>query len=151
MKSSKENKNTNIYMKNIEKLCKSNNLKLTALRKQVLELIISKKGFVKAYDLLNDLKKIQPNAKPPTIYRSLDFLEENGFIHKLQSLNAFIKCTHPKEHANCYFLICKKCNNIEEVCSSKIDKLVSNTSKEKNFSPKNVTFEISGICYKCMS
>ena len=67
MKSSKENKNTNIYMKNIEKLCKSNNLKLTALRKQVLELIISKKGFVKAYDLLNDFKKIQPNAKPPNI------------------------------------------------------------------------------------
>ena len=42
-------------------------------------------------------------------------------------------------------------NNIEEVCSSKIDKVVSNTSKEKNFSPKNVTFEISGICDKCMS
>ena len=60
MKNSKENKNANIYMKNIEKLCKSNNLKLTALRKQVLELILSKKSFVKAYDLLNDFKKIQP-------------------------------------------------------------------------------------------
>ena len=48
MKNSKENKNANIYMKNIEKLCKSNNLKLTALRKQVLELILSKKSFVKA-------------------------------------------------------------------------------------------------------
>ena len=151
MKSVEENKNTNIYMKNIEKLCKSNNLKLTALRKQVLELILSKKGLVKAYDLLDDLKKIQPNAKPPTIYRSLDFLEENGFIHKLQSLNAFIKCTHPKEHDNCYFLICKKCNNIEEVCSSKIDKVVSNTSKEKNFSPQHVTIEISGICHNCIS
>ena len=151
MKSVEENKNTNIYMKNIEKLCKSNNLKLTALRKQVLELILSKKGLVKAYDLLDDLKKIQPNAKPPTIYRSLDFLEENGFIHKLQSLNAFIKCAHPKEHDNCYFLICKKCDNIEEVWSSKIDKVVSNTSMEKNFSPKNVTIEISGICHNCIS
>ena len=56
MKSSKENKNNKIYMKNIEKLCKSNNLKLTALRKQVLELIISKKGFVKPDSVVHPQK-----------------------------------------------------------------------------------------------
>jgi len=138
-------------LKKAEALCEVNGLKLTKLRKQVLKLIWRKSGYVKAYDLLDELKKIDPSAKPPTIYRTLDFLIENGLIHKLQSLNAFIGCHHPHEHDECYFLICDSCQKIEECCSKKINNVVALTSKNNNFIPNKVTFEIAGTCQNCLN
>ena len=148
-----ECKNHKIYideaLKKAEIICNDKGVKLTKLRQRVLKLICKSHGYVKAYDLLNDLKKIDAAAKPPTIYRSLDFLIKHGFIHKIQSLNAFVGCSHPDEHEDCYFLICKECKNIEECCSNKVKKVLTSTSGKNNFSPNQVTLEITGICQDC--
>ena len=131
-------------------ICDQRGVKLTKLRETVLKLIWKNHSYVKAYDLLEDLKKIDSSAKPPTIYRSLEFLLENGFIHKIQSLNAFVGCSHPNEHNKCYFLICKECQNIEECHSENINEFVQSTSSNNNFSPNQVTLEISGVCQECI-
>ena len=136
-------------LKKAEIICNKKGVKLTKLRQKVLTLILKNHGYVKAYDLLNDLKKNDASAKPPTVYRSLDFLMEHGFIHKIQSLNAFVGCSHPEEHEDCYFLICKECKNIEECCSNKVKKVLTSTSGKNNFSPNQVTLEITGICQDC--
>ena len=136
-------------LKKAEIICNKKGVKLTKLRQKVLTLILKNHGYVKAYDLLNDLKKNDASAKPPTVYRSLDFLMEHGFIHKIQSLNAFVGCSHPDEHEDCYFLICKECKNIEECCSNKVKKVLTSTSGKNNFSPNQVTLEITGICQDC--
>lgn len=138
-------------LKKAEKICRNKGLKFTKLRHRVLKLIWKSHGYVKAYDLLEELKKIDNSAKPPTIYRTLDFLIDNGFIHRIQSLNAFVGCSHPQKHKECYFLICKDCQNIEECCSEKIEKFVSSTSGKNNFLPSKVTLEISGVCQECVS
>ncbi len=137
-------------LKKAEVICNKKGVKLTKLRQKVLTLILKNHGYVKAYDLLNDLKKNNASAKPPTVYRSLDFLMEHGFIHKIQSLNAFVGCSHPDEHEDCYFLICKECKNIEECCSNKVKKVLTSTSGKNNFSPNQVTLEITGICQDCL-
>ena len=139
----------NEALKKAENICNKKGVKLTKLRQKVLTLILKNHGYVKAYDLLNDLKKSDASAKPPTVYRSLDFLMEHGFIHKIQSLNAFVGCSHPDEHEDCYFLICKECKNIEECCSNKVKKVLTSTSGKNNFSPNQVTLEITGICQDC--
>ena len=139
----------NEALKKAENICNKKGVKLTKLRQKVLTLILRNHGYVKAYDLLNDLKKSDASAKPPTVYRSLDFLMEHGFIHKIQSLNAFVGCSHPDEHEDCYFLICKECKNIEECCSNKVKKVLTSTSGKNNFSPNQVTLEITGICQDC--
>ena len=136
-------------LKKAEIICNKKGVKLTKLRQKVLTLILKNHGYVKAYDLLNDLKKNDASAKPPTVYRSLDFLMEHGFIHKIQSLNAFVGCSHPDEHEECYFLICKECKNIEECCSNTVKKVLTSTSGKNNFSPNQVTLEITGICQDC--
>ncbi|MAW34619.1 MAG: hypothetical protein CMQ81_00750 [Gammaproteobacteria bacterium] len=136
-------------LKKAEIICNKKGVKLTKLRQKVLTLILKNHGYVKAYDLLNDLKKNDASAKPPTVYRSLDFLMEHGFIHKIQSLNAFVGCSHPDEHEDCYFLICKECKNIEECCSNTVKKVLTSTSGKNNFSPNQVTLEITGICQDC--
>mgnify|MGYP001356518189 FL=1 len=136
-------------LKKAEIICNKKGVKLTKLRQKVLTLILKNHGYVKAYDLLNDLKKNYASAKPPTVYRSIDFLMEHGFIHKIQSLNAFVGCSHPEEHEDCYFLICKECKNIEECCSNTVKKVLTSTSGKNNFSPNQVTLEITGICQDC--
>lgn len=88
-------------------------LRLTPLRKEVLELVAAAGKPVKAYDLLDQLRERHGNAAPPTVYRALDFLLEQGFIHKLESINAFVSCHHPAEAHQVPFLIC-------DVCSSEI-------------------------------
>ena len=85
-------------------------------------------------------KEIDNSAKPPTVYRSLDFLMEHGLIHKIQSLNAYVGCSHPDAHDSCYFLICNECQNIEEHCSININDIVKNNSGGKSFFTKSSDF-----------
>jgi len=140
---------TNEALKNAKMVCKKKGVKLTKLRETVLKLIWKSHSYVKAYDLLEDLQRIDNSAKPPTVYRSLDFLMEHGLIHKIQSLNAYVGCSHPDAHDSCYFLICNECQNIEEHCSININDIVKNNSGGKSFLPNQVTLEISGVCGEC--
>ena len=75
-----------------EHLCLERGVQLTPIRHQVLALIWESHKAVKAYELLDRLKPLQQAAKPATVYRALDFLIEQGLIHRVESLNAFVGC-----------------------------------------------------------
>jgi Fur family zinc uptake transcriptional regulator len=124
-------------------------LRLTHLRKRVLELVWENHGPVKAYDILDKLGDKKTPAKPPTVYRSLDFLTENGLVHKLNSLNAYVGCTHPSKKHACYFLICKRCREVKECCNQKLTKAIASTSADNNFKISSITLEIEGLCEHC--
>src|ERR1019366_354132 len=54
-------------------------------------------------------------AGPITIYRALDFLREQGLVHRIESRNAFIACV--QNHASAdpvVFLICEQCGTVGE-------------------------------------
>lgn len=132
-----------------EKVCKKNNLNFTSQRKSVFKLIWDSHVPIKAYDILSQFQKEDPDAKPITIYRSLDFLIENGIIHKIESQNSYMGCTHPGAKHNCYFTICSKCNLVTEECDSNLLNDVYNNLAKKNFIIKHVTLEIHGLCKNC--
>src|SRR4029077_9766380 len=87
--------NAKAFVREVSAACESRGLRLTEIRLQVLELIAAPEKPFKTYALLDQLKDDRSNAAPPTVYRALDFLLENGFIHKLESLNAYVSCHHP--------------------------------------------------------
>ena len=132
-----------------EKICQENDVRLTNVRKHVLELIWAGHKPTKAYDLLRGLQKEYPSAKPPTIYRALDFLLEQGLIHKLHRLNAYVGCHSPNQSRPCFFLVCTSCHTVIESCDKAYHTLISNVSKTHQFKPKEMTFEIEGICSNC--
>lgn len=134
---------------NAEMICMKKGLRLTHLRKRVLELVWENHGPVKAYDILDKLGDKKTPAKPPTVYRSLDFLTENGLVHKLNSLNAYVGCTHPSKKHACYFLICKRCREVKECCNQKLTKAIASTSADNNFKISSITLEIEGLCEHC--
>ncbi|RYF99039.1 MAG: transcriptional repressor, partial [Caulobacteraceae bacterium] len=80
--------------------------RLTTPRRRVLELMLKAGQPVKAYDLMADFGQGEAGpAKPPTVYRALDFLEAQGLIHRIESLNAYVVCRLDESHSAA-FLIC---------------------------------------------
>ena len=83
-------------LRNADEICKSKGLRFTALRRRVLEIIWAKHEPTGAYDILEELSTNKARAAPPTVYRALNFLLKHGFVHKIESLNAFLGCVNPE-------------------------------------------------------
>jgi Fur family transcriptional regulator, zinc uptake regulator len=133
-----------------ETLCANSGARLTPLRKEVLELILTATGPVGAYDLLAKIKSESDRpAAPPTVYRSLDFLLEKGFIHRLTSINAYIPCCHPREGHQAAFLICTKCKAVTEASAQGLIQQLQDLADSDQFQAQHSIIEISGICQQC--
>ena len=78
----------------VEQYCIKRGVRLTLIRRQILELVLAYPNIVKAYEVLEDLKKLRGNAAPPTVYRALDFFVDIGVLHRAESLNGFVFCNH---------------------------------------------------------
>ncbi len=129
--------------------CELRGLRLTPLRLRVLELIAEAGKPVKAYDLLDRLREGRGGAAPPTVYRALDFLLEHRFIHKLESVNAFVGCHHPNEAHQVPFLICDVCSGAVEICDERVSRLLGEQAREHGFKVRAQTLEVHGVCEDC--
>lgn len=131
-----------------EEICARNSVRLTRLRRHVLQLVWQSHRPVKAYDLL-DAIGASGSATPPTVYRALDFLQENRLVHKINSLNAYIGCQHPGEEHDCTFLICTQCRNVAEACAQSLRKELEKTASAQQFLISKSYVEIFGQCFRC--
>ncbi len=114
--------------------CEARGSRLTETREAVLALVIESAVPVGAYALLDRLRARKSNATPATVYRALDFLVENGLVHKLERLNAFVPCSddgghHGHEHS-VQFLICRKCGTVAEMEDGTIAQAISRAAGE---------------------
>jgi Fur family zinc uptake transcriptional regulator len=132
-----------------EGLCAERGVRFTPVRRRVLELIWRSHEAVKAYDLLEQLKTFDPAAKPTTVYRALDFLREQGLIHRVESLNAFIGCSDVGHQHELFLLICDRCNCVEEREAHGVTEAVAGEIRAANFLPRHKAFEVHGICARC--
>ena len=137
------------FVRTVAEACEQRGLRLTPLRLRVLEMIAASGKPVKAYDLLDRLKDERAGAAPPTVYRALDFLLENSFIHKLESINAYVSCHHPEEAHQVPFLICDSCASAVEICDERVATLLSEQAREHGFKPRAQTLEVHGVCAAC--
>jgi len=132
-----------------EHLCLLRGVQLTPIRHQVLELIWSSHKAVKAYDLLDLIKPLQQAAKPATIYRALDFLIEQGLIHRVESLNAFVGCRCSDQQHEQLLLICSQCQEVEERSAADVMKTLAQEAEQAGFVIHSKAVEIHGVCGKC--
>ncbi len=135
-------------LKEAEILCEERGGRLTPLRKKVLTLLLESGGPAKAYDLLEQLGD-DGAAKPPSVYRSLDFLLDMGLAHKIESLNAFVACGHWKHGHAAVFLICDKCGTAGELHAHDSVKKLSQEVESVKFQMRSAVIEIRGLCRKC--
>jgi Fur family transcriptional regulator, zinc uptake regulator len=122
---------------------------LTPLRRRVYELLLHAPGPVKAYDLLAQVRPDQGPAKPPTIYRTLDFLIRAGLVHKLERDNAFVACQMGADHAAQVFLICKTCGKAQEVEAGHAIHDIGEAAGRLGFVLADTVLEAYGLCAAC--
>lgn len=132
-----------------EHLCVERGVQLTPIRHKVLELIWESHKAVKAYELLDRIKPLQNAAKPATIYRALDFLIEQGLVHRVESLNAFVGCHCSGHQHELLLLICKRCNEVEERSAPEVMQALSQEFKQADFIAHSKAVEVHGICSQC--
>jgi Fur family zinc uptake transcriptional regulator len=132
-----------------EAICLRQGLRLTALRRRVLELVWNSHRPVGAYDILGALGTDGRPAAPPTVYRALDFLIEHGLIHRIASLNAFVGCAHPEDAHAGQFLICMGCREVSEFDDPAIASDVSRRAAARGFSVSAQNLEVTGLCARC--
>ncbi|MBW0147917.1 Fur family transcriptional regulator [Marinobacter arenosus] len=130
-------------------ICQQRSARLTPTRERVLELIWQSHRPLGAYDVLAQLSEDGHNAAPPTVYRALDFLQQNGLVHRIASLNAFIGCAHAGEHHTGMFLICRACGNVLELTAPSVSGAVHAAAAAEAFELDDITLEIAGLCPRC--
>ena len=134
-----------------EQECARRGHKLTATRRRVLELVWESHEPVKAYDVLDKLRKERSSAAPPTVYRALDFLREEGLVHRIASLNAFVGCGEPASAHTGQFLICKQCGTVAEMDDIDLSELIAGKAEKMGFTVARETIEIEGLCAHCQA
>jgi Fur family zinc uptake transcriptional regulator len=132
-----------------EALCEQRSVRLTPIRRRVLELVWHSHAPIGAYAILDQLKTNDRSAAPPTVYRALDFLLEHGLVHRLESLNAFIGCDHPEDRHVSQFLICTSCRQAIEVADPAIFDAAKSCAQQQGFKATRLTIEIEGLCPRC--
>ncbi len=140
------------YIAAVEHACRERGLRLTPIRARVLSLIAEAGKPVKAYELLEKVREGKGAGAdaPPTVYRALDFLMANGFVHKLESVNAFVACHHPNSAQHSVpFLICDRCHSAVELEDSEVVAQLDARAKALGFQPQAQTLEVHGLCARC--
>ncbi|QLC72997.1 transcriptional repressor [Pseudomonas sp. LPB0260] len=133
-----------------ESICTRQGLRLTALRKRVLELVWQSHKPLGAYDILAVLSEEDGRrAAPPTVYRALDFLLEHGLVHRIASLNAFVGCNRPEHAHQGQFLICRQCHAAIELEQTAISQAIVGAAADVGFSVEGQTVEVVGLCSGC--
>ena len=131
-----------------ESRCATAEERLTGPRRRVLELLLASGTPVKAYDLIAAFGAAGEAAKPPTVYRALEFLERLGFAHRLESLNAYVACRRSADGHAAAFLICDCCGATEEF-EPEVASAVQRAAASKGYEVEAMTLEAHGRCQAC--
>jgi len=132
-----------------EAQCAARAQRLTPMRRQVLQALLASHKPLGAYEIIERLGQNNRPA-PITIYRALDFLRDNGLVHRIESRNAYVACVH--NHGSddlVIFLICEGCGAVGEAPGGAAAEALKASSRAAGFSPKSPLIEIAGICSHC--
>lgn len=130
-------------------ICVERGLRLTALRRRVLELVWASHSPIGAYDILARLRAERPQAAPPTVYRALDFLIAEGLVHRVAGRNAFIGCAEPGHAHAGQVLICRTCGAAAELHERNIGAAIARGAAKHGFTVTDLVVEAEGLCARC--
>ncbi|HZW17040.1 MAG TPA: Fur family transcriptional regulator [Brevundimonas sp.] len=122
--------------------------RLTPARLRVLALLLGAGEPVKAYDLIARFGVDGQPAKPPTVYRALEFLERKGLAHRIASISAYVACTSGGRDHAAAFLICDCCGATAEV-SSPVAGDLGRAADAAGYAIERTTIEAHGRCPAC--
>lgn len=139
------------FLHQAEQLCAERKQRFTELRKRVLELVCRYAQPVGAYALLDDLREEGRSAAPPTVYRALDFLQQQGLVHRLASNNTYLACAHPQTKHEGLFLVCSSCGHTQEIHTQGMLQSARRHARDFDFLVEHAVVEVTGLCSHCQA
>ena len=132
-----------------EAQARAEGVRLTPVRRRVLEILLESHRAMGAYDVLERLAAEGFGKQPPVAYRALDFLVEHGFAHRVRRLNAYAACLSEQRDHSPAFLICRSCEQVVEAESSALRAAVHDLGADSGFAVERSTIELLGLCAHC--
>ena len=140
------------WAKEVEQSCLSKGLQLTPLRRRVLSILSDSREPLGAYAIIEKLSRLEgKQIAPPTVYRTLDFFEENGFLHKIESRNVFALCQHPGHTHAGVLLLCDTCHCSQEIEDADFTAACAKVAKTSGFELAHQMLELHGRCQSCVA
>jgi Fur family zinc uptake transcriptional regulator len=136
-------------LREAEVICARHGVRLTKLRRAILELLLAASSPIKAYDLIERMRDKGERLTPATVYRTLDFLLQYGLAHRINSLNAFVPCTGSHEEQALLIFVCSECRHTEELEDQTLYAAMRARLGELGMSLRDNCIEIQGTCRNC--
>lgn len=135
-----------------ERICQRRGQNFTPIRRRVLQALLTSHRPLGAYEVIDELARDAARPAPITVYRALDFLIQNGLVHRIESRNAFLACAHDHDDAaTVAFLICDRCGSVGEIPAGPLATGLNEAARASGFAPKLAVVEIAGTCAHCLS
>lgn len=144
-------------LRRVERRCEAEGLRLTAQRRQVLDVLLASHVPVSAYEIIDRLGRDGRRPSPISVYRALDFLVDNRFAHRIESRNAFLACSHDhgadagNREAPVVFLLCEICGAAAEAEAPALTAVLGELASGAGFQIRSSMFEVRGLCARCLS
>ncbi len=132
-----------------ERTCGRRGSKLTGQRRDILNCVALSHSAVGAYDIIERMAGQGPRPAPITVYRALDFLLAHGLVHKIESRNAFVACSHPHEGEPAALLVCEACGLVAELDVPEVFAALETAANGHGFVGQRSVVEVSGRCAAC--
>ncbi len=137
------------FLQSAAEHCLKNGANLTDLRRQVLDLVLAHDGVVKAYQVLSDLQQARGSAAPPTVYRALEFLVEQGILHRVEALNGYVVCRHLDCAHPSVILTCRDCGKVDEMAADEGFMTLRQLCAGHGFEMDEQQLLLNGRCVQC--
>ena len=132
-----------------ERTCEQSGSRLTGQRREILNCVAQRHSAVGAYDIIERMAEKGARPAPITVYRALDFLLAHGLVHKVESRNAFVACSHAHDGKPAVLMICDSCCTVAELDVPEVFEHIAQKAMERDFTPTRTLIEMSGTCDAC--
>lgn len=135
-----------------EQTCQRRGQNFTPIRRQVLQALLGSHRPLGAYEIIEQLAAQIARPAPITVYRALEFLMQNGLVHRIESRNAFLACGHRHDECgNVAFLICERCGSVGELAIGTLAANLKDSARLAGFAATMTVIEITGVCSNCQA
>lgn len=136
-------------MEEIIKVLRENGYKITPQRRAVVLALLECDKFLTVQQILDFVKKSNPDVSLDTVYRNLDIFVQLGLVHEIHTNNREGNVFELMISGHHHHLVCLKCGVMECMETCPINDEYFEEAKKKGFAVKRHIFEVYGYCKNC--
>ena len=136
-------------MDNVIDVLRDKGHKITPQRRAVINALLNCGPFCTALQLLEYVKKEQPDVSLDTVYRNLSLFQQLGIVNEIQMINQDGNRFEISRDGHHHHIICLKCGKIECLQKCPVSKEAIEMIEKNGFAVVSHSLEFYGYCCGC--